>query len=86
MQRAQVQHAQVQREQVQHERDQYVRAKVKEQASAKVSLQGRLEPSVELASDAAGDGQLHVGQQQLWVLLFSLVELSPQVLVLGLFL
>ena len=41
---------------------------------------------MELASDAAGDGQLHVGQQQLWVLLFLLVELAPWALVLGLLL
>ena len=49
---------------------------------AKASLQGRLEPSAELASDAAGDVQLHVGQQQLWALLFSPLELAQLVLVL----
>ena len=43
---------------------QYERAYAEEQAWAKASLLGQLVPYAVVASNAAGDGQLHVGEQQ----------------------
>ena len=77
MQRVMLQRVLLQRVLVQRAREQYERAKVKESALAKASLQGLFELSAELASNAVGDGQLLLEQQQLWALLFSQVELAP---------
>ena len=43
---------------------QYERAYAEERAWAKASLPGQLVPYAVVASNVAGDGQLHVGEQQ----------------------